>query len=156
MPKTNKTANSSKKAEVEQVAKKQRMKLGMAHLMVFVLLVLLVAGGIVGYSKYNDLKKENTKLSNPQEAAKTQVSDAVAKIGRLVDLPSGETPTLATVTDPTKLKDQAFFANAKVGDQVLIYTQVKKAILYRPSTNKIIEIAPVNIGNNNAAQQPSQ
>lgn len=118
-------------------------------------LLLIVGVGSAGgyyYNQYNQSQKEVKKLSNPQEAAKAQVSEAVANIGRLVDLPSGETPTLATVNDPAKLKGQAFFANAKAGDQVLIYTQAKKAILYRPSTNKIIEIAPVNIGNSTTNQ----
>ncbi len=122
--------------------------------MSLVALLVVVGSGAAGgyyYNKYSDSQKEIKRLSDPQEAAKTQVSDAVTKIGRLVDLPSGETPTLATVTDPAKLKDQAFFTNAKAGDQVLIYTQAKKAILYRPSTNKIIEIAPVNIGTSQPA-----
>lgn len=121
-------------------------------LVALLVIIGLAAAGGYYYNKYNNSQKEVTRLSNPQEAAKSQVSDAVVKIGRLVYLPSGETPTLATVADPTKLKDQAFFANAKVGDQVLIYTQAKKAILYRPSTNKIVEIAPVNIG---ATSQPA-
>ncbi|MEK7561272.1 MAG: hypothetical protein AAB541_00205 [Patescibacteria group bacterium] len=123
-------------------------------LMALVALLVVIGSGAAGgyyYNQYNESQKEVKRLSNPQEAAKAQVSEAVANVGRLVDLPSGETPTLATVNDPAKLKDQAFFANAKVGDQVLIYTQAKKAILYRPSTNKIIEIAPVNIG----ASQPA-
>ncbi len=124
-------------------------------LVALILIVGLAAAGGYYYNKYNNSQKEVKRLSNPQEAAKTQVSEAVAKIGQLVDLPSGETPTLATVTDPSRLKDQAFFANARVGDQVLIYTQAKKAILYRPSTNKIIEIAPVNIGSSNPVQQTS-
>jgi len=29
-----------------------------------------------------------------------------------------------------------------------MYSKAKKAILYRPSSNKIIEVAPINIGNN--------
>ena len=123
--------------------------------MILVVLLMVIGGAGAGgysYSKYNNSQKEVKRLSNPQEAAKAQVSEAVAKVGQLVELPPSETPTLATVNDPAKLKDQAFFANAKVGDQVLIYTQAKKAILYRPSTNKIIEIAPVNIGNSTTSQ----
>lgn len=49
--------------------------------------------------------------------------------------------------DPEKLRDQPFFANAQRGDKVLIYANAKKAILYNPPSNKIIEVAPVNIGN---------
>lgn len=124
-------------------------------LVALILIIGFAGTGGYYYNKYNNSQKEVKRLSNPQEAARTQVSDAIVKIGQLVDLPSGETPTLATVTDPSRLKDQAFFANAKVGDQVLIYTQAKRAILYRPSTNKIIEIAPVNIGSSSAVQQPS-
>lgn len=125
------------------------IKLKNNKVVALILLLVIVGSGAAGgyyYNKYTDSQKEVKRLSNPQEAAKTQVNEAVASVGKLVDLPSGETPTLATVNDPTKLKDQTFFANAKVGDQVLIYTQAKKAVLYRPSTNRIIEIAPVNIG----------
>ena len=41
----------------------------------------------------------------------------------------------------SKLKAQPFFAKAQDYDQVLIFEKAKKAILYRPSTNKLIEVA---------------
>jgi len=56
-----------------------------------------------------------------------------------------EKPTIATVEDRKKLTDQIFFKNARNGDKVLMYTQSKKAILYRRSENKVIEIAYLNI-----------
>ena len=68
-----------------------------------------------------------------------------------MELPQ-EVPTVATVSDVSKLKNQAFFANAKNGDKVLIYQNAKKAILYRPSSNKIVEFGPINLG---AAQTAS-
>ena len=61
-------------------------------------------------------------------------------------LPTGETPTIATVTDLAPLKNQPFFANARVGYKVIIYTNAKRAILYDPVSDKIVETAPLNLG----------
>lgn len=111
--------------------------------------VLLAGAGWFAYD-YSQVRKENERLSDPQQAAKDATDRLIEDVGKLVQLPQGETPTIATVSDVTKLKNQAFFAKAQNGDKVLIYTQAKRAILYRPSTNKVIEIAPVNIGDNNS------
>ncbi len=123
-------------------------------LIVLVVFLALIAG--VGYfgHKYNQSQKEVKRLSNPQEAARQEASQLLATVAKLVDINSKETPTVATVSDASKLKSQPFFAKAQNGDKVLIFTQDRRAILYRPSTNKIIEIAPVNIGNN-TSQPPS-
>ena len=79
--------------------------------------------------------------------AQQENAKIIDMVGKLVLLPEDETPTIATVTDPAKLKaEQAFFARAEDGDKVLIYTRALKAIMYRPRTNKIIEVAPLVIG----------
>ncbi|OGG37544.1 hypothetical protein A2110_02310 [Candidatus Jorgensenbacteria bacterium GWA1_54_12] len=93
------------------------------------------------YSRYATLMEE------PQRIAQEDTSKLLERVGRLIVLPVGEEPTIATVSDPEKLKDQAFFANAQIGFKVLIYANAKKAILYDPSGDKIVEVAPVNIGN---------
>jgi len=67
----------------------------------------------------------------------------IREVGSLILLPQGEVPTVATVTDPSKLQGQQFFSNARVGDKVLIYTQAKKAYLYRPSLHLLVEVAPI-------------
>lgn len=117
----------------------------------FVVLAVLGSGGYL-YKRNSDLSAENRLLSNPTEVAKQQQEELVALVGALVVLPSGETPTVATVSDAAKLKDQAFFVEAQNGDKVLIYTKAKKAYLYRPSTDKLINIAPVNIGDGTSTQ----
>jgi hypothetical protein len=104
--------------------------------------VLAIVSASYFYNQLRLLKQ------NPQTAALQEVKDLVAKVSLLIVLPQGETPTVATVSDPTALKDQVFFANAEKGDKVLIYTNSKKAILYRPSINRIIEVAPINVGSN--------
>ena len=96
-----------------------------------------------------DLKK------NPNVVAQQEVTSLVAKVGRLVVLPEGETPTVATVSDPEALKDQVFFKNAVKGDKVLIYAESKKAFLYSVSLDKIIDVAPLNIGNQKAVTPPA-
>ncbi len=71
--------------------------------------------------------------------------DVVAQVGKLMLLPE-ETPTIAVVSDLSKLKGQKFFANAKEGDIVLMYAEAGEAVLYSPSLNKIIQVAPITNG----------
>lgn len=94
-------------------------------------------------AQYNDAK---AKLASPQAsvAAARQVSDTLGKVAKLAIVPTNETPTVSTVANAAKLKGQSFFANAKDGDKVIVYSQAKEAILYRPSTNQIVIIAPVS------------
>jgi len=68
----------------------------------------------------------------------------IADVGKDVQLPVGETPTIATITDLAPLAGQAFFKDAHVGDKVLIFSTSKEAVLYRPSTKKVIVVAPIN------------
>lgn len=103
------------------------------------LVVLLVAAAGAAYYFYRQAHID------PAAQAQSELEKTVAQVSRHVVLPQGETPTLATVEDPDKLKDQAFFANAKRGYKVLIYSQSQKAILYDPTLDRIVEIAPVNI-----------
>lgn len=104
--------------------------------------VVLGSGGAAYYfySQLNQIKQD------PQKVAQAETKELVAKVSKLIVLPEGEDPTTATVTDPDKLKDQPFFAKAKVGDKVLIYSNAKKAILYDPTSNRIVEVAPITIG----------
>lgn len=108
-----------------------------------VLVILLLASlGAAGYL-FNQVR---ILKQNPEKQAQEDTAKLIEAVGKLIVLPEGETPTVATVNDPEKLKDQPFFANAKAGDKVLIYTNAKKAILYSPTENKIVEVAPLNIG----------
>jgi hypothetical protein len=108
------------------------------------LLVAAVAAGAV----YFIAQKRPSLIGLPQNGVEVQAeTDAlIADVGKLIALPTDEKPTVATITDVDKLKDQPFFKNAKNGDKVLIYTTANKAILYRPSENRIIEVGSVNIG----------
>ena len=109
-----------------------------------ILVVAVLASGASAYYFYNEV---SMLKQDPNKTAREDTEKLVAKVGKLIVLPEGETPTVATVSDPEKLKDQAFFAKAKTGDKVLIYTNARKALLYDVENNKIVEVAPINIGN---------
>lgn len=104
-----------------------------------VIAVALAALTFFFYRQYQNIKK------NPNQIAQAEIDAVTANIGRIIDLPKDETPTLATVQDKDKLKDQAFFAMAENGDKILIYTKSKKAIIYRPKDNRLVNVGPIVI-----------
>ena len=109
--------------------------------LVLLLLIVALAGG--GYFFMN---RQAQKDESPDgKLVANQIQDLIDEVGEKMELPKGETPTIATVTDVTKLSDQEFFKNAQNGDRVLIFAKSKKAILYRPTTKKIIDFSPVNL-----------
>jgi hypothetical protein len=87
-------------------------------------------------------------------AIQKETKELTDRIGRFMELPAGEQPTLATVTDQDKLKGQNFFAHAQNGDKLLVWPEAKKAILYRPSTGKIIEVSNLTSGDYGQIQSP--
>jgi hypothetical protein len=117
--------------------KKKRFFKRYARLFLVLLIVGLVVSTIYFYRKAN--------AGDAQiKASIAEVQSLTKKVGKLMVLPADETPTVATVSDPEALRDQTFFADAKKGDKVLIYSNAKKAILYDPAADKIITIAPLN------------
>jgi len=119
-----------------------RMPLILKLALLLILLMLLIAGVFFAY-QYLALKE---KVNN-QVQLSSEPKNLIAEVGRLIELPLDEEPTIATVSDVTKLKEQEFFKRARNGDKVLIYQNAKKAILYRPATKKIVDVGPVNIEN---------
>ena len=104
----------------------------------FILLLVSSGTAFYFYQKSQTLNPQKASIENEEDAEKL-----IAKVNRLIVMPSEDVPSIATVSDLEKLKGQAFFAKAKVGDKVLIYSQAQKAILYRESEDRIIEIAPI-------------
>lgn len=128
------------------------MNLGVFKLkkFIFVIIVILILAG-VGVYYFLQYQKTQELLKDPTKATVIENEALIEKIGKLILLPTEE-PRVATVSDKTQLVGQSFFINAENGDKVLIYSQAKKAILYRPSTNKIIEVSSVNIATDTQPQ----
>lgn len=139
----------------------QKNSPGIKPIWVALIAVLAVAAIAVFASLYwrsqSQLKEANQKLqeqqNDPAAAVRDENKALVEKVGQLMVLPKNELPTVATVSDLDKLKGQAFFEQAKLGDKVLIYSQAKQAILYRPTSNQIVTFAPL-IGDTNEPGAP--
>lgn len=63
----------------------------------------------------------------------------------MIVLPN-EIPSMATVTDKEKLGDEPFFQAAENGDKVIIYSASKRAYLFRPREQKIIDMTVIVTG----------
>ncbi|OGH86685.1 MAG: hypothetical protein A2469_01040 [Candidatus Magasanikbacteria bacterium RIFOXYC2_FULL_40_16] len=111
-------------------------------ILILVLVVTIIA---LGTAMYFMSKRLDELKTNPQKVGQEELESTLEMVGKIMVLPVNEQPTLATVTDLAPLKDQPFFANAKIGDKVLLYTASRKAILYDPVANKIVEVAPINL-----------
>lgn len=114
----------------------RRYQIGAFLLLSFVIVTILIG--------YNWLQNGKQAVGTDGKLNSAAVKALIDEVGDKMELPQNETPTIATVTDVTKLADQPFFRNAKNGDKVMIFGSTKEAILYRPSIHKIIAVAPIN------------
>lgn len=115
---------------------------------ILITLNVLVLLGLAGFGGYFFKKYQDAKNANPEQLQQAQIDKTISEVGKLYDLPANEKPDVATVKDKEALKKQyPFFDQAENDDVVLIYKEAKLAILYRPSTNKLVKVGPVNIEN---------
>lgn len=114
------------------------------RIIIFIIIIVLL--GVAGYFFYQYQMTQGL-LNNPEKATQVETDNIISAVGKIYNMPN-ETPTVATVSDKEKLSGQKFFESAENGDKVLLFEKNKKAILYRPSTNQIIEIGPINITEN--------
>jgi hypothetical protein len=131
----------SKTSKINQLERKP------GYILIMITVVALLVAGITYFATQKGLFGQ-PKPVTPEEDVKI----TVAAVGKLMMLPADEVPTVASVADITQLTNQPFFTRAQNGDKVLIYNNKKQAILYRPSTNMIIEVAPINVTATNPAE----
>jgi len=106
-------------------------------------IIILAASAGFFFIQYQNAQKkvnENPELAAAISAEK-QRDELIKKVSQLVEVPGNETPVIATVEDKTKLNKQEFYSKTENGDRVLLYKNNKIAILYRPSSNRIINLA---------------
>jgi predicted negative regulator of RcsB-dependent stress response len=106
----------------------------------FIIGLLLGAGALFAWNKY--MTKTPAQVASQVQQA--QVKDIIAKVSKLIMLPTGEDPVVATINDAASLiKDQVFYKGAQNGDIVLVYQKAAKAIVYSPTRNVIVNAGPI-------------
>ena len=117
----------------------------------FVAVVLIVIGLAAFFFVRSNLEVKALRVQledlkmNPQKVSQEEAKALTDEVGKFMVLPEGEQPSVATVEDIEKLKELPFFSKAANGDKTLVYVNSRKAILYRPSEKKIIEVATLNL-----------
>lgn len=109
--------------------------------LVLVSIVLAVGGGVAWY------------IHHQSSGDVTDVQTVQRQVGKHYVLPTDETPVLATVTDKAQLQTD-FLKKAQNGDKVLIYQKAQRAIIYRPSLDRIIDVGPVTIASTPTTDTP--
>jgi hypothetical protein len=124
------------KAPIPEIMKVKKGKSYKKLILVLLAAALLLYGGYIIQKKFNISDLLDWRTSSSEKL--------IRDVGKLVDLPANETPSIMTVTDLGPLAGQTFFSNAQIGDKVLIYSQSKRAILYRPDEKRIIVSASIS------------
>lgn len=137
----NKTFKKTSEEEKDIVKKSFNQRISKKIVFVVLAGLLIIVGGSAFYlvNKNNRLTATNVPLTAEQS------QKLIEQVGKLIELPTGEEPILATVSDVSLLPKEPFYERAQNGDRVLIFKSSKMAILYRPSTNKIIKVGTVSI-----------
>jgi len=110
-----------------------------------VLTVILV--GVIAFQFIENRRLRNPNFHSDQLRAEAQA--LANRVGRLMQLPDEEV-TVATVQDASRLHGQEFFRDANNGDKVLIFTEARRAVIFRESTNMIINSGPIVINSTSA------
>lgn len=115
---------------------------------IFGVLLLISMISTTGYF-YTQVQKNHRELSalktTPQPTPPTGNVQIVNAVSKLIELPPVQPDDIIPIKDKSLLKDQPFFDQAKNDDVLLVYRTIKKAVLYRPSTNKIVDVTTINI-----------
>ena len=125
------TNKGHSKLETEADTKPRKNGKHWPRLLVIILFLILTAVTGVLYYKY---RQAVDALSQPQKLAD--------HIGKTIALPS-ETPSLLTISDKTKLSDESLTKIVNDGDRLLVYAKARKVIVYRPSSQKVVDILSI-------------
>lgn len=115
----------------------QTIRLNKFGIIVILLLIITTMTSIFLFYKL-----KITKSESKEEISNLSIEE---KVSKLIFLPKNESPTILEISSLEQIKNEPFFANAIIGDIVLVYVDARKAFIYRESENKIVDLAPLRI-----------
>ena len=108
-----------------------------------VVFAVLVAGVVLGAM---NLANGYWPWASEEVRQAAEVERTVSAVGKHILLPENETPLVATITDASTLRqEQPFYQDAIDGDQLLLYGESLRAIIYSPSRDIIVNVGPVEL-----------
>lgn len=119
------------------------------HFIGVVIILVGLLASVYFYIQSQRVKRELTEANAvvPQDIKGIFINE----VGKLIQLPTDEEPTIIRINNAKRAKSQPFFLNAKDGDVVLLYKRAKRAILYDPAAKRVVQAGPLQEGSGSAS-----
>lgn len=119
-------------------------------------LIFSVVAALIWTAGFFELGRWSVYRAHPELSQQEQASAVLAEVSKLIQVPN-EQPTMARINDAASAKKaQPFLVSAENDDILIIFPNAAEAILYRPSTNKLIAVGPVNTDTSGQGTQQIQ
>ena len=118
--------------------------------------IVILAGLGWSFKSYQNAKREIMQLSSlngQTDLRNKQVEQLVAKAGKHVILPE-EQPVVVNIENARAMaQEEPFYKDARDNDKVLVFAKEKKALIYRPDEDIIVNMGPVYVEGDGRAQE---
>ncbi|OQA03719.1 MAG: hypothetical protein BWY68_00665 [bacterium ADurb.Bin400] len=94
---------------------------------------------------YQKVEEKEKIINDPAKNMELERKVVLDRLNKFIELPSDEEPTIVTILDAEKLRNQPLFLKAENGDKLIVYDKARKVLLYRYTTNKIIEFDSIDM-----------
>ncbi len=119
-------------------------------LAIVVAVLLLVIAGVGSFvlpflfSDRQELSTQDADDAESRQPSPEKAKEIIARVRRHIQIPDGFEPTIAEVIDAGLLREKnMFYVDAMNGDFLVVTASL--AILYRPSTDIILNVIPVTL-----------
>jgi len=106
--------------------------------LILVLIASLIIVTLTAIVIIQQLKLRDTGPDEQEIARQIQ-----ERVSQLMILPGDEEALVSEISNANEVNDQPFFADVEDGDQVLVFLQSARIVIYRPSTNMIVNVGPI-------------